>query len=829
MSGSSTKKLSKFSPNGLLMLFVVAITLVFGGTSMLVVSSQTRQSIEQLQDGNGAFELESARIFIEQYLEVAEDRIVLASQNPLLADALAEKDKANLTYLLDRYRGSNQPILFAARDIDGQIQYEDTFRHPASVQEAVIFEAMANATTDERIVYLLHDDTSHICLKLFMPVKREGQFVGMLYGEVPVDYDEFFGSFINGRERWYELSQDSVGDIIKAEDLDDHYYQHVEHNSTDKSVGSWHTESVNLTKGGLVLTQGLSQSFVNQQIAGIQNDLVKSLLVVVFISSLLVAYLGKKLFINPHYQLERSKRELEDSNQQLSDKERESDLLATVVRATKDSVVITDSNGKIEWVNKAFETMTGYSLDSIVGRSPGSFLQGDGTDPETVGQLNQAIKKGVQHKAEILNYTIDGQPYWVEIDIMPLVNEEGVVERYIAIERDVTELKRLVKEQADATSAANSANEAKSKFLATMSHEIRTPMNGLLGLLQMLEEDIENQEQKKVVSLALGSGEHLVSILNDILDLAKIESDALVLDVQPFKMDDVVNPVMSTYQTLCSEKGLQFVFNNYCPEHSVYSGDSVRIRQVVLNLVGNALKFTEEGAIHVVIEQIAGGKAQFSIKDTGIGIPKDRIETIFDEFEQAEISTNRKYGGTGLGLAICYRLTKLMNGTLEVTSEEGVGSCFTFTIPLPMMMSNSRSTTEHSGVMDFSNYRALVADDNNMNRIIAKGFLDKLGIENETCSNGKEAIELLETGHFNLLIIDNHMPELSGVEAVKQIRDSGIDNLIIFGWTADIMQKSTRSFIEAGADEVLAKPLIKKDLTDALIHYAEKLEVVEKV
>ncbi|GAL13389.1 hypothetical protein JCM19233_4391 [Vibrio astriarenae] len=191
MSGSSTKKLSKFSPNGLLMLFVVAITLVFGGTSMLVVSSQTRQSIEQLQDGNGAFELESARIFIEQYLEVAEDRIVLASQNPLLADALAEKDKANLTYLLDRYRGSNQPILFAARDIDGHIQYEDTFRHPASEQEAVIFEAMANATTDERIVYLLHDDTSHICLKLFMPVKREGQFVGMLYGEVPVDYDEF--------------------------------------------------------------------------------------------------------------------------------------------------------------------------------------------------------------------------------------------------------------------------------------------------------------------------------------------------------------------------------------------------------------------------------------------------------------------------------------------------------------------------------------------------------------------------------------------------------------------------------------------------------------
>ncbi|MFH0287444.1 ATP-binding protein [Vibrio owensii] len=815
------KKLSRFSPKALLLIFIGMTALIYGVISLIVLSQESQATIKQLQKGNGRFELESAKIFMEKYLEVAEDRIVLASQYRGVIDAVVDNDVEGLAFQLERFKGQHQTMQFAARDVNGDLLFEDTFRHPASEQEVAIFNALSESRLNERIVYLLHDDTNHICLKLFMPLVNNGDFVGVLYGETAVDYDDFFGSFVTGRERWYELSQ-TVPPLPELAHLtetqaQDHLSHSHEHVPTASEIDRWIINKEPLSRGNLLLTQGVSKSFLDEQLTNLQSSLLKGLIGVLIVSSIIVTFIGKRLFVNPHRELEKSKQELEESNLQLKEKEKESELLATVVKAARDAVVITDHHGKVEWVNKAFESMTGYQLDGIKGLAPGAFLQGADTSPETIADIGNAIRQGEQVRTEILNYTRNKQPYWIDIDIIPLRNEQGVVERFIAIERDITEVKRLESDLETEALKARHANEAKSAFLATMSHEIRTPLNGLLGMLQILIDDIRDPEQRKVLRLALNSGEHLISILNDILDLAKVESDALALDIHPFKMADIITPVEVTYQSLCSEKGILFSVDNQCSDECQYSGDSVRIRQVLLNLVGNALKFTKAGHINVSIKALEPPFVEFCVEDSGIGIPQDRMDSIFNEFEQAEVSTTRQYGGTGLGLAICQKLVTLMNGQISVESELGKGSQFRFVISLPSASGEAiEEKTEDVKVEDLSSVHALITDDNRMNQIIAKVFLDKLGAKSHTCSSGQEALNLLNEQSFNLIIIDNHMPEMSGIEVVKRIREQGLDDVVIFGWTADVMQQSTQSFIDAGADEVLAKPLIKKDLMDAL-------------
>lgn len=822
-------KLSSFSPKVLLVLFILLTSLTYGGISLYVLTNHSQSTVKQLQSGNSSFELESAKIFMEKYLEVAEDRIVLASQYQGVIDAASESNIERLSYHLERFKGQNQSMQFAVRDRTGQLLFEDTFRHPASTQEQAIFKAIANKEVNERILYLLHDDTNHICIKLFMPLYQAGRFTGVIYGETAVDYDDFFGSFVTNRERWYELSQTEppVASLNKADSqVENEHHSH----GTEKSKYSekdWLLTQTALTRGDLVLTQGISRSFLNDQLSTLQKELLNGLFIILTISSVLVALMGQRLFVNPHKELDGSKKLLEESNKLLAEKERDSRLLATVVKAARDAVIITDKEGRIEWVNSAFEVMTGYRLDSVKGLKPGAFLQGENTCSETASRIGSALKKGNQVKAEILNYTIDKSPYWVDIDIVPLRTDEGEVEHFIAIERDVTDIKKLGLELEEQASKARQANEAKSLFLATMSHEIRTPMNGLLGILQMLVDDLEKEDQRDVLRLALGSGEHLIAILNDILDLAKIENDSLEIAPHPFKMSEITNPVLNTYQTLCSEKGIEFNLIDDCDPSLAYNGDSVRIRQVLLNLVGNALKFTESGSINVSVKRIAPTKIEFAVEDTGIGIPNDRLSSIFNEFEQADLSTTRNYGGTGLGLAICHKLVTLMNGQLNVESEVSKGSRFSFVINLPAIVHKDEKGVETQAV-DLTSFKVLVTDDNKMNRIIAKGFLDKLNVECATCEDGYEALNQLESGSFNLVIIDNHMPKMNGVETVQKIREAGHSDLVIIGWTADIMQTSTQAFLEAGANEVLTKPLIKKDLIEALSRHLNHIKTVDR-
>ncbi|WP_435000153.1 ATP-binding protein (plasmid) [Vibrio scophthalmi] len=499
--------------------------------------------------------------------------------------------------------------------------------------------------------------------------------------------------------------------------------------------------------------------------------------------------------------------------------------LAEVAEHARDAIIIANPDGQVSWVNPAFESLTGYDLSEVVGKSPGKLLQGENSDPNTIELLSRSVHEKKPVRVEILNYTKSRTSYWVEIELSPVFDDNGDLVRYIAVERDITERVAMESRLSEAVEEANKATQAKSAFLATMSHEIRTPLNGLLGMLQILVDDLKDDEQTKILRLALDSGEHLISILNDILDLSKIENDALNIDSHIFSMNDVLSPVISTYRNLCSEKGLLLILNNNLDDEQVFLGDSVRIRQVLLNLVGNAYKFTHSGSIKVTVSAKSNSFVEISVEDTGIGISDKNIKKIFQEFEQADISTSREYGGTGLGLTICRKLVGLMDGQLTVHSEVEKGSKFSFVIPLPISSTSpSDSNQSYTKELDFSSYQILVTDDNRMNQIVAKAFLEKLGTKVVTCSSGAEAREKLSAGAFNLLIIDNHMPEMNGIETVRKIRSHLHSELIIFGWTADIMQDSTQSFLDAGANEVLTKPLIKSDLINALSFYLRTVQ-----
>ncbi|WP_252014684.1 ATP-binding protein [Vibrio sp. SCSIO 43140] len=798
--------LKGLSGKTLVLIYTIFVICVFTIASIGILGREAQSAISSLQNSGTKLELHAAKLFVEEYLDNAKARVQLASSNKDIISLLSDDKEINLDATLHRYEGDNRSVLFAVFNKDRKVLYEDKFRHPSRANEIDIFNTMKAQASDllkPPPVYLLHNDTEHICIKIFMPIMVGDKFIGMVFGETPVDYDELFGELIDPKERWYALTQGSVSDYVRQNALE-----------------SWLVNDVKIATAGLTLMQGLNPAFIKSQVDHFMTHIYTAIAIVIGVSFVLVLFAGNKVLVNPHRELEASQKELAQKNAELIERERESKLLATVVKAARDAVVITDKKGTIEWVNRAFEEMTGYALESVQGKKPGHFLQGEKTEESTKQRIAKSLAKGLPIKAEILNYDSQGREYWVDIDITPISDENGNLDRFIAIERDVTEYKKLENTLTNTARVANAANEAKSAFLATMSHEIRTPMNGVLGLTQILEKEITDPNHREVLQLILSSGNHLVSILNDILDISKIENEALTLEHSPFKMTEILSPVKNTYQSLCSEKGLLFEVIDNTPPSTQFIGDQVRLRQILLNLVGNALKFTQKGSIVINVEVTGGGMCRFEVKDTGIGITPERLDSVFEKFEQAEASTTRQFGGTGLGLSIVRSLVELMGGEILVDSKVGQGSTFTVLLPLPSIVNEKKNEETHEVAhVDFSSYRVLLVDDNAINRIVAAKFCQSLGIEVESCSNGAECLEMFNPARFNLVILDNHMPVMNGPTAASELRKRYGEQILIFGWTADVISENREEFVASGVDTVIAKPLIKRDLEVALRNY----------
>jgi signal transduction histidine kinase/ActR/RegA family two-component response regulator len=392
------------------------------------------------------------------------------------------------------------------------------------------------------------------------------------------------------------------------------------------------------------------------------------------------------------------------------------------------------------------------------------------------------------------------------------------------LDRSRSALRKARAQAREGEVAAESANAAKSTFLATMSHEIRTPLNGVLGMAQAMAGDELSDRQRDRLSVIHRSGEALLAILNDVLDLSKIEAGKLELEHMEFELADVARGAYSAFTALANKKGLSFALDIEAARGR-YMGDPTRLRQILYNLISNALKFTEQGEIRVTAVR-EGGMLVLSVRDTGVGIARENLEKLFAKFDQLDSSTTRRFGGTGLGLAICRELAQLMKGEIGVESELGLGSKFVLRVPLERVGEEKplaimpEATAERPEIA----LRVLAAEDNAVNQLVLKTLLHQMGVDPTVVDNGQQAVEAWESGNWDVILMDVQMPIMDGITATGLIRNAEADRNLprtpIIALTANAMSHQIEQYVAAGMDGHVAKPIQAAELFDALTRAA---------
>ena len=381
---------------------------------------------------------------------------------------------------------------------------------------------------------------------------------------------------------------------------------------------------------------------------------------------------------------------------------------------------------------------------------------------------------------------------------------------------------------------ANEASRSKSRFLANMSHEIRTPINGIIGIARLLEEEPMSAEQKEKVAILIDSANFLHGIINDILDLSKIEVGKLEIEKVLFQIDELTTLVKNTVTYNAQRKHVNVIVTSNADMDRFLYGDPLRLRQVMINLMSNALKFTGRGGeirLNIDIQHEVENQVRLvcSVSDTGIGISEAHQASLFAPFQQGDSSTTRKYGGTGLGLSICKKLVELMGGSIKVESEVGVGSTFTFSLQLELGPHQENIIPETSedvtDILEFTRnhkMRILVAEDNPINQFVIKNTMKRYGLEVDLVDNGIKAFEAVQAGQYNLVLMDCQMPEMDGYEATKLIRnlpDFALSRTPIVALTANSMMGDKEICLQAGMDGFIGKPIVLRELEDALRTY----------
>jgi two-component system, sensor histidine kinase len=381
---------------------------------------------------------------------------------------------------------------------------------------------------------------------------------------------------------------------------------------------------------------------------------------------------------------------------------------------------------------------------------------------------------------------------------------------------------------------AAAANAAKSTFLATMSHEIRTPLNGVLGMAQAMEADGLSDVQRQRLAVIRSSGETLLAILNDVLDLSKIEAGKLELEAIAFEIEPVAAGLQAAFAPLAAAKGLTYACEIAPAAAGAYLGDPTRLRQILYNLVSNAVKFTDRGGIGVSVDR-RDGVLRVSVADTGVGVPAEKLGGLFTKFTQVDASTTRRHGGTGLGLAICRELAELMGGGVEVDSEFGKGSRFTVSLPLPRASLAPAEPPAAAFVAPVSrlDLRLLAAEDNPVNQLVLRTLLNQIGLEPTLVENGEEALAAWEDGDWAIILMDVQMPVMDGVTAAREIRRReaalGRPRTPIIALTANAMAHQTAEYADAGMDGHVSKPIDVGDLFAAIEAALDGAEVQRRL
>ncbi|TWT59514.1 hybrid sensor histidine kinase/response regulator [Rubinisphaera italica] len=514
-------------------------------------------------------------------------------------------------------------------------------------------------------------------------------------------------------------------------------------------------------------------------------------------------------------------------------------LHTRAIEFAKNGILITDAQHEddpIIYCNAAFEALTGYPIEEALGKNC-RFLQGPETDPAKVQELRQAIENRVECQVTMLNYRKDGTPFWNDLQISPVVDTSGNTTHYIGVQADASERMRYEQSLIQARQAADQANQAKSNFLANMSHEIRTPMTSILGCADLLFQQIDEHSSKEVVRVIREQGQMLLGILNDILDLSKIEAGKLELQKSPSQISRIIDSVISLMQPIAIEKQLEMSVHYLTKIPNFALIDPLRVRQILMNLVNNAIKFTDQGTVR--LEVVCEEKGNFlelciHVVDTGVGIEQENLNQIFEAFTQNYRTLNKSRSGTGLGLTICQHLSKMMGGEILAESQIDSGSRFTLKLPLektPEMTqvdpdSLDRELNPHD-LHQISDAkipaRVLIAEDSRGIQFLLTRLLEKKVKYVEVVENGQLAIEAVERAQaeenpFDMILMDMQMPVMNGHDATRKLRSLDFQKPII-ALTAEAMAGDRESCLRAGCSDYLSKPISIESLIEILNRY----------
>jgi len=414
---------------------------------------------------------------------------------------------------------------------------------------------------------------------------------------------------------------------------------------------------------------------------------------------------------------------------------------------------------------------------------------------------------------------------------VPLKNEAGGIIGLLGISLDITARKHAEEALLKAKERAEQANLAKANFLAIMSHELRTPMNAILGMAQILNARNLNAKQKEYISAITQAGKSLLALINDILDFSKFEAGKIKIHSEAFDLHKLIDDVVLTMQHVLKEHQVRLLLERDKDVPRWVLGDSLRVCQILINLVGNAIKFTKKGYIKIIAnlksKKNNKNSVEIMVEDTGIGIPVDKLDHIFERFTQIESQYNRRFGGAGLGLAISKQLVGAMHGSIGVRSELGKGSTFWFIIPFKLadkkailQIQNKEAITESELVISKLNYQLLLIEDNPLNQKVAKIMLEDMGCKVDVVNNGYSGIAAYQKNYYDLIFTDIGLPDMDGLEVIRRIRAQEINKHIpIVAMTAHVLEEDRKNCLNAGADDVLTKPFMREDLYSILMKW----------
>lgn len=494
----------------------------------------------------------------------------------------------------------------------------------------------------------------------------------------------------------------------------------------------------------------------------------------------------------------------------------------SVVEDGSDLIFIVNYKGEILYHNDSVSQTLGYRKESLVGKNFFDYIL-----PQTLAEFRKSYLKSTKkpyHEAVEFQFLCQDKSYkYLEFNSINLKQKENL-EGLILDCRDITQRKKDAEELLR-------AQKAKELFLANISHEIRTPINGIAGMATLLSQNPSREEQVTYLNAIKSAADNLKVIINDILDLASIESGKLKFEKIGFSIKDLLSSMLDTFSVQAMEKGVQLKLSIDPDADQIVIGDPVRLNQVLINLVSNALKFTHSGSIRLACSVSTKDRRRayfkFEVHDTGIGIPKEKLSTIFESFSQADASVTRKYGGTGLGLTIAKQLVDLQQGKISVASEEDKGSTFTVIIPylLGSMETIAESSLQAKGSQKFrsslKNLSVLLVEDNDINRLYASSILKTWECDLAMAENGYVALEKIKNGKFDIVLMDLQMPVMDGYEATKAIRmqDPPKNKVPIIALTANATRNEIERCLSSGMDDCIPKPFTPEDLFRILVKH----------